>query len=345
MRKNIQLFTLTIAVAVLSLPAAGAPKKSPKAEEERAESAAAAPAVLWRNPEDIKSRNLFYGPGGEKDQPHGPFKFVKEDLDGTNPKFVVRDRDEVKWKVKLGEEARPETVASRLVWAVGYFANEDYFLPELQVADMPRLKRGQNRVLAGGIVHNVRLKRYVKGEEKIGDWQWKGDPFSNTRELNGLEVTMAPINNWDLKDENNHVYAKKGKQGEGAEQVYMVSDVGASFGSTGFGATRAGSKGNLHAYTNSKFISKVTPEFVDFNVPSRPALIHLVYPPEFIRRLELRSIGKNIPRGDARWIGDLLAKLSPEQIRDAFRAAGYAPQEVEAFSEVVENRIAELEKL
>jgi hypothetical protein len=345
MQKNIQLFTLTIAVAVLSLPAVGAPKKSPKAEEERAESAAAAPAVLWRNPEDITSRNLFYGPGGEKDQPHGPFKFVKEDLDGSNPKFVARDRDDVKWKVKLGEEARPETVASRIVWAVGYFANEDYFLPELQVADMPRLKRGQNRVLPGGIVHDVRLKRYVKGEEKVGDWAWKGDPFSNTRELNGLKVTMALINNWDLKDENNHVYAKKGKGGEGAEQVYIVSDLGASFGSTGFGATRASSKGNLHAYTNSRFITKVTPEFVDFKVPSRPALIHLVYPPEFIRRLELRSIGKNIPRGDARWIGDLLAKLSPEQIRDAFRAAGYAPQEVEAFSEVVESRIAELEKL
>jgi hypothetical protein len=124
-----------------------------------------------------------------------------------------------------------------------------------------------------------------------------------------------------------------------------VSDVGASFGSTGFGATRAGSKGNLHAYTNSKFISKVTPEFVDFNVPSRPALIHLVYPPEFIRRLELRSIGKNIPRGDVKWIGEILAKLSPDQIRDAFRAAGYSPQEIEAFSEVVEGRIAELNRL
>jgi hypothetical protein len=56
---------------------------------------------------------------------------------------------------------------------------------------------------------------------------------------------MALINNWDLKDVNNHVYAKKGKGGEGAEQVYIVSDVGASFGSTGFGATRARSKGNL----------------------------------------------------------------------------------------------------
>lgn len=72
MRKNIRVLTLAIAVTVLSLPAFGAPKKSPKADEERAESAGIGPAVLWRDPGDIATRNLFYGPGGQKDQPHVP---------------------------------------------------------------------------------------------------------------------------------------------------------------------------------------------------------------------------------------------------------------------------------
>jgi hypothetical protein len=40
--------------------------------------------------------------------------------------------------VKLGSEARPETVASGLLWAVGYFANEDYFVPVLHVREMHR---------------------------------------------------------------------------------------------------------------------------------------------------------------------------------------------------------------
>ena len=31
-------------------------------------------------------------------------------------------------------------------------------------------------------------------------------------------------------------------------------------------------KGNLKSYRHSKFISKAGPEFVDFNVPTRPAL-------------------------------------------------------------------------
>jgi hypothetical protein len=44
-------------------------------------------------------------------------------------------------------------------------------------------------------------------------------------------------------------------------------------------------------------------------------------------------------------MGDLLARLSPNQIRDAFRAGGYSLQEVEQLSEVVERRISELEGL
>src|SRR5579862_2872690 len=85
---------------------------------------------LWREPKDISSENLFDGPGGKEHAPRGPFTFVKEDLEGTNPKYDVKDENNVKWKIKLGAEARPETVASRFVWAIGYHADEDYFLPE-----------------------------------------------------------------------------------------------------------------------------------------------------------------------------------------------------------------------
>jgi hypothetical protein len=251
----------------------------------------------------------------------------------------------VKWKVKLGEEARPETVASRLVWAVGYFTDEDYFVPDLQVANMPpKLHRGQKLVDPDGSVHNVRLKRYLKGEEKLGNWQWRVDPFSNTRELNGLRVAMAVINNWDLKDENNKVL-ERDHHGEGPEQIYEVSDLGASFGTTGRSWTRAKSKGNLKSYSHSKFIAKVTPEYVDFKTPSRPNLIFVVNPKEYFSRVHLEWIGRHIPRDDAKWLGQLLARLSPRQIRDAFRAAGYTPQEVEALAAILEGRIAELNSL
>jgi hypothetical protein len=321
----------------LSFTAVSAPKKVSK---EASGDAAGGPALLWQDPVDIAARDLIYGPGGPQHQPHGPFKFVKEDLDGTNPKFVVTDADGVKWKIKLGEEAHPEPAASRLVWAAGYFADEDYFLPDLKVDGMPStLHRGADLVEPDGLMHDARLKRYIKGEEKSGAWQWRDNPFTGTREFNGLRVVMALINNWDLKDENNVVYEYEGKR------IYLVSDLGATFGTTRRGVTRAASKGNLEAYTESKFIASVTPSAVDFAVPGRPAWIHVFEIPEFKSRVHLEWIGREIPIADARWIGAVLARLSPGQIQAAFGSAGYSPKEVVGFSAVVEARIAELNKL
>jgi hypothetical protein len=327
-----------ITFALLCFPSvAGDAKLTVRAESARRES-----AVLWREPTDLRSRNLFYGPGGEKHQPHGPFTFVEEDLNGTNPKYVVRDKQKVKWTVKLGIEARPETVASRLVWAVGYYTNEDYFLSDLQVDQMPaHLKRGRNLVGPDGSMHAARLKRHLEDLKKIDHWQWRHDPLTGTRELNGLMVMMALVNNWDLKDDNNAIYGGK----NAPEQLYVVSDLGASFGTTGLAFPFSHSKGYLSSYVHSKFITKVEPEYVDFRVPSRPALIYVFKFPDFVRRLRMDSLGKHIPREDARWTGHLLARLSSRQIQDAFRAAGYAPEQVEAFSKVVQGRISELNQL
>ena len=85
--------------------------------------------LLWTDPGDIASRNLYYGVGGKDHVPQPPVKFLDEDKGGTNPKFDVRDQAGTKWKVKLGVETQAGVGASRLVWAVGYFANEDYFAP------------------------------------------------------------------------------------------------------------------------------------------------------------------------------------------------------------------------
>ena len=296
-------------------------------------------AVLWREPGDIASRNLFYGPGGETHAPRGTFTFQEEDMAGSSPKFDVVDENGINWRVKMGPEARPETAASRLVWAVGYLANEDYFLPVLHVEQMTRLHRGRNFVSPGNNVHNVRLKRHLKDEKKIGFWSWAKNPFTDTRELYGLRVLMAVMNNWDLKDINNSVYQTRG---EPVEDRYVVSDLGASFGPTGLNWRL---KGKPAAYCDSKWIKAISPEFVDFNVPSELPMNFFLDVPELVRRTSLLWLGRHIPRKDARWMGDLLARLSPQQIRDAFRAGGYSADEVEQLGKVVERRIGELEKL
>jgi hypothetical protein len=324
---------------VLSLPGFGAVKHV-KEKSVREEITASGPAVMWREPVDIRSRDLYYGPLGKEHVPHGTFTFVKEDLDGSNPKFVVTDQDGHKWKVKLGIEARTETAASRIVWAVGYHTDEEWFVRNLQVRGMPdQLHRGQKLIGPNGSVPDARLKRESPEEKKIGNWQWRHDAFTGTRELNGLKVLMALINNWDLKDENNAIYQIDG------ERIYEVGDLGATFGSAGRSWPRETAKGNLDAYKQSKFIRKVTAFTVDFQTPARPRYVYLVNPKEYWHRVRLEWIGRNIPREHVKWMGNLLARLSPKQIRDAFRAAGYSPQEADEFAGVMEHRIVMLTDL
>ena len=323
---------VTLAVS-LTASAAGNSAIAPAAPETGSKT-----VVIWRNPVDITTRNLYYGPGGKAHEPRGRFTFVKEDLDGTNPKFVVRDQQGVKWKVKMGIEARPETVASRVAWAVGYYTDEDYFVANLHVHGMPaRLHRGQKMVEPDGWVRNVRMKR--EEDKKGGTWEWRSNPFAGTREWNGLRVMMALMNNWDLKDANNKVRKEDG------ESVYMVSDLGASFGSASRTFPKDKSKGYLPSYETSKFLVKATDDTVTFRTPGRPTFVYFVNPKEYFSRVHMEWIGKDIPRADARWIGHLLARLSTAQLREAFRAAGYSPAEIDGYTWVLENRIAQISDL
>jgi hypothetical protein len=300
---------------------------------------------LWQDPADLESRDLLYGSGGKNDAPPpGPFQFVKEDLNGTNPKFTVTDANGAKWKVKLGAEARPETVATRFVWAAGYFVDEDYFVPKAQITEVPKhgLKRLKGLISSDSTVTAVRFERQDKTEKKDGRWSWKMNPFAGSREWNGLRVMMAVLNNWDLKDENNTVYKAKGAKD--SAEIYEVSDLGASFGTTNLVPGHEKSRGNLQAFEHSHFIKRKTRTTVDFATPGRPAFPAMLNPWEF-SRIKLEWIGRDIPRADAKWIGLILSRLSPSQIRDAFRSADYSPAEVERFSQVVERRIAELNAL
>ncbi len=299
--------------------------------------------VLWEDPGSIAEKNLLYGRGGADHQPKGPFTFVQEDRNGTNPKFDARDSDGKKWRVKLGVEAKPEVTASRLLWAVGFFTDEDYLLPTATVANL-NMRRGADLV-HGDAITDARFDRKPKGENKIADWRWKTNPFTGTREFNGLRVMMAVLNNWDLKDVNNAVYSDE----KGDRQIFLVHDIGASFGSNTEHRTHTTDKGNLKSYEESKFIVKNEGGKVTFGTPAFPAKFLYDEGPvlvgEAFRRSALDWIGHDIPVADARWMGGLLAQLSHDQIEDAFRAGGFPEDQREAFVKIVEERISGLKAL
>ncbi|HEX6463829.1 MAG TPA: hypothetical protein VFZ98_05230 [Vicinamibacterales bacterium] len=343
-RSALVLLTLTMWAPV------GAQKRTKQEKRDaRRENAAELPAVMRRDPIDIQASNLFYGAGGKEHAPDpaGSYTFLREDLNGANPKFDVVDANGMEWRVKLNSnrrfqperhnEPQSETAASRLLWAAGYFVDEDYYLADLTVKGLPTLQRGEKFVSPGGRLHGVRLKRRPKDVKKLGDWDWFANPFVGTRDLNGLRVMMALLNNWDLGADNNPIYEV------GDERRFLVSDLGASFGKTGNYFIR--SKGVLEDYAGSTFIARTTPEYVDFVMHSRPFFLEIFIFPKYRERTRMEQITRRIPLADARWLGERLARLSDKQLRDCFRAAGYTPEEVDGFVRVVQKRIAALNAL
>lgn len=287
--------------------------------------------VLWRNPANIRSRNLFLGPGGADMRPDtSSLTFIKEDQGGYSPKFRVRDRAGREWVAKLGKEAQSETAAVRLLWAIGYATEINYLVPCVHIKGAPEPRKKVGRCYDRGFA-NVRFEARQDNVERAGEWKWKRNPFVGTRELSGLIVLMGLINNWDIKDSNNVIlYVPEGSSGV-AESQYAISDLGATFGRTGnvpffWRITR--SRNNPKDYAQARFIDKVKGDRVAFRYGGKN-----------------RGLFKNITIEDARWIGNLLSRLSDQQIDDAFRAANYNWAEVRMLTRAVRRRINELVRL
>jgi len=326
-------------------PQAGdSPKAKHKENHKPIGAAAVRHPVLWQDPGNIAGKDLLHGAGGEEGQPKPPFTFEAEVKHDSNPKFDVRDADGKKWRVKLGAEARPETVASRLLWAVGYFTDEDYVLPEARVEKL-RTHRGSRFIRDGNELTDARFERKPGEQKRIASWEWKRNPFNGTREFNGLRVMMAVINSWDLKDENNAVYSDE----KNGRQIFLVSDVGASFGTNGLRVKNENGKGNVDKFEESKFILRRDGKGVDFATPSSATRVEEesagLLTPLYVRRQHYKWIGHDIPVTDAKWIGSLLGQLTHQQLVDAFRAGDFPPDAVETYVKVVEERIAELQQL
>lgn len=284
--------------------------------------------VMWSEPTDIGSRDLFHGPEGPEaaPDPQGKFTFEKRDTGGTSEKIHVTDDKGRKWNVKFGPEVKPETAASRIAWAVGYHVDQNYFV-----------KRTHIEGRGGFDIWDVRFKRRDDGTKNVGLWSWHANPFLGTRELQGYKVLMVLLNNWDLKTENNKIIRASKKSGGDADaRIYYVSDLGGTLGSTGnafrkipgFGSAPAGSKGNPTAYAGQAFIDGVKNGQVVFHYEGKD--------PKALEGVTVEN---------ARWMGDLLGRLSDKQLSDAFRAGGFSETEVNIYVKAMRGRIDQLKNL
>jgi hypothetical protein len=289
--------------------------------------------VLWREPSDISSRDLFHGQGGEAMQPDlSRITFIEKEEGGFSTKYRVRDGAGRVWVAKLGKEAQSETAASRLVWAVGYQTEIIYLAPCVRIEGAPEAGEEIERCSGEGFA-NVRFEARPEGVKRLDIWKWDDNPFKGTRELQGLKVLMALLENWDTKDDNNKVLHVR--NGGRNELYYIISDLGATFGAADGSSGPIswikkikGSRNEPTDYARDEFIKGIDGNFVRLEFSGKNA-----------------DMMKRITVADARWIGSLLGRLSDQQIADAFRAANYSDEDIRLLAGEVKARIGELTRL
>jgi hypothetical protein len=278
---------------------------------------------LWVEPRDLETRNLIDGVGGSSLAPNKstPYEVIAEDDSGFSPGYTVRDAEGTQWNVKLGIEAQPEVVASRILWAIGYHQPAVYLLPTWELSGA----QSQTQPVA-------RFRRESVDERVVGNWSWYENPFVTTQPFKGLLVANLILNNWDWKTSNNKIYEIKANDGA-SRRVYVVRDLGASLGKTTFprllSATPLrglgqGTRNDIKGFEEQGFVRKIEGQRVTFDY-------HGIYEP---------LVGA-LTVNDVIWTCRLMARISDRQWQDAFRAAGYQEAEQRRYITKLKSKISE----
>ena len=95
------------------------------------------PAQLWVEPRDIASRDLLYGPWGQKyaPDPKAVYTFLHSKVHGASPGMTVTDPSGRDWSIKQSVEGPVEVMHSRVLSALGYHQPPVYFLPSFTLKD------------------------------------------------------------------------------------------------------------------------------------------------------------------------------------------------------------------
>lgn len=284
--------------------------------------------VLWRDPGPVAGKDLAQGPTSPDRAPVPPFTFVEEDISGSKPKVKVVDSQGVTWRVKFAgndpqkNEVNAEVAASRVMWALGYLVEEHYFVPAGVIEGVKGLDRAKDVIASDGLFRMARFERRAVDAERTGrSWPLDQNPFVGTRELSGLVIVTALMNNWDNKPENTAIEIVNG------EARYFISDLGASFGRMAGPPSwhPAPSRWNVEHYRAQQFVKGVEGDTVLLNFEGQVPL-----PP--------------IPIEHARWFVSLAGQLTQDQVRQAFVAAGATPGQADGFAARMIEKIAELQK-
>ncbi len=292
-------------------------------------------AAIWRDPGPVEQLDLAAGPGGPDGAPQPPFTYLEEHFAGSRPCVSVRDARGRRWRLKWGDEVQVEALATRLAWAIGYFAEITYYVHEGRVEDVSELKRAGSCLDSQGVFTAARFELEEKDVMTHFDehsWAWTNNPFVGSRELNGLKIVMMWLSNWDAKDvrdvalgSNTAIFEHR-LPGGSREARYLITDWGGALGRWGNIVRRGRWDCAGFAEQTPAFVQGVEGEFVRWGYSGQ----------------RTADIAAEIRVSDVRWLLGYLGRLRPEQIADAVRASGGSPEEVDCFTRALMERVDQL---
>lgn len=307
---------------------AGAALAARPQKRSRAHISAPPPGIpkVWADPGQKTPEQVYFGAGSSSKDPlarlpRPPFSNPEKKTTGLSPKVRLRDANQVHWTVKFGPESKADVAAPRLAWALGFGAQESYFVGSGRIQGVTsQTDLGSAR---GWIDHDgtfssgARFKRSDKHNKEIQDahgedlnWDPSRNPGVPSEELAGLMMFDALVRNWDAYPVNYKVLRRDTPAGP--ENWFIVSDMGASF------ADKKPRKYDLESYRKTQFVREVSDGFVilDYDSPSpKPARVH-----------------RKVTLAQAQWFRQRLERLTDDQIRAAFDAAYATPALNEAYA-------------
>jgi hypothetical protein len=293
---------------------------------------------IWRDPGAVEQLDFHAGPGGTDGAPAPPFHFVAEHATGSNPCISVRDERGLVWRVKWGDEVRSETFATRLAWAVGYFVETAYFIPEGHIEGAADLTRARACVGEDCKFKDARFELDEAGVTKLFDehgWAWDDNPFVGTHELNGLKIMLMLTSNWDNKDVrdvargSNTAVFEYALGGGLVEARYLIIDWGATMGKWGSNLFRSKWDAAGYEAQTPEFVTGVENGFVQWNYLGQ-------------RTAEARE---QISVADVRWLNQYTGRITDAQLREGLRASGATADEIASFTRSIRARLDMLKEI
>jgi hypothetical protein len=160
-------------------------------------------------------------------------------------------------------------------------------------------------------------------------WRWSENPFVGTRELAGLKVLMMLLSNWDAKDgrpgeDSNDAVFRVVLNGR-PELFYGVFDWGAGLGYWGGPLRR--DQGDCSGYTHD------TPNFVRRTAHGLEWGFQGKHADEIKRDVTVEHV---------RWLLPYLQRITPDEMRAAFKASGATDRQAGCWIYSIEDRVRQL---